>query len=60
MTDSIALIPADIWLPQLFSTKTACEGGIVPARLTGLSGVPVSNANCDDAATMLLKMQGNM
>lgn len=29
MTDVIALVPPDIWMLQLFSARTAREGGVV-------------------------------
>lgn len=33
MTDSLNLMPPDVWLLQLFSAKTAREGGIVRRQI---------------------------
>jgi hypothetical protein len=44
MTDSIALIPPDIWLLQLFSAKTAREGGIVRRQIRDVERI-VGRAN---------------
>lgn len=44
MTDIIALIPPDIWLLQLFSAKTAREGGIVRRRIRDVERI-VGRAN---------------
>jgi len=44
MTDIIALIPPDIWLLQLFSAKTAREGGIVRRQIRDVERI-VGRAN---------------
>lgn len=44
MTESIALIPPDIWLLQLFSAKTAREGGIVRRQIRDVERI-VGRAN---------------
>lgn len=33
MTDTLALLPPDVWLLQLFSAKSAREGGIVRRQI---------------------------
>ena len=44
MTTTLALIPPDIWLLQMFSAKTAREGGIVRRQIRDVERI-VGRAN---------------
>ncbi len=44
MTTTLALIPPDIWMLQMFSTKTAREGGIVRRQIRDVERI-VGRAN---------------
>ncbi len=44
MTTTLALIPPDIWMLQMFSAKTAREGGIVRRQIRDVERI-VGRAN---------------
>ena len=55
MTDTLTLLPPDVWLLQLFSAKSAREGGIVRRAVRDVEqiiGRHNLNMNCADGATM--------
>lgn len=55
MTDTLTLLPPDVWLLQLFSAKSAREGGIVRRAVRDVEqiiGRHNLNMNCADVATM--------
>ncbi len=39
MTDTLTLVPPEIWLLQLFSAKTAREGGIVRRQISDVERI---------------------
>lgn len=44
MTDALNLLPPDVWLLQLFSAKTAREGGIVRRQIKDVERI-IGRAN---------------